>query len=261
MKLLGVFYVLFVCQILCIHAQIAVVYSLEADAKVLRDQAPQTITPASLREKGISKTQIGEHDVYLIQAGSGTELSASRTTKILENTHPQWLIHLGPAGALGENTPNQTFEITSVVPHQHGTLNDQGQQPGEETLLTKKTNLPGNTLASGNSFINNTQAKTTLAAKTNAQLVDMNSQGVLIAQKESSVPEENTVILKVVSDQANEEAGPEFREFANSYQGDLAKLLIPWIQSLPPDPSNAKNLPNLAEILDQNEEKIPEEEK
>lgn len=90
--------------------------------------------------------------------------------------------------------------------------------------------MPGVRLVSGEAFVASTEKRVELAREHHAQVVEMNSLGILINLRETQV---KCLILRVVSDYANEQASEDFSAFLKGYQGEGGTMVAELVKALP----------------------------
>jgi nucleoside phosphorylase len=74
----------------------------------------------------------------------------------------------------------------------------------------------------------------------------MNSFGLAMACEQTRTP---LLILKVISDYADHNAGENFKEFVSSYDGQGGRMARELIQSLPPSPSSPESYDKIRKIM------------
>jgi nucleoside phosphorylase len=104
-------------------------------------------------------------------------------------------------------------------------------------------------LSSGETFINTTGQRQSLASS-GAWLVDMNAYGLHSACANHDVP---LHIWRVVSDNADEQAGATFQAFVKTYDGAGGKALAQLIKDLPANPKAATSYPGIRQLLERRE--------
>lgn len=229
--------------------QIAVVYCLEQDAQSLTNPTEADKTPLPLHRKGIKKVHIPPHDLYLIQAGSGTESTAANTARILDAVNPDRIYHIGPAGNLTDIPIGTTVEITGFDAYQTGIVQNGRTLKDLITAWEGSTDFPKERTASGNLFIADSQKRTELAQQSQCNLVEMNVYGFMTAIKTSTTPNLPRTILKIVSDNADEKASEDFAEFSKDYPGTLGTYIKKIVAKLPPNPAQAESYETLKNAI------------
>lgn len=74
----------------------------------------------------------------------------------------------------------------------------------------------------------------------------MNLYGLLTVLEKYQIP---SFHLRIVSDQANDQAAADFKSFLAHYNGDGGTRLAHIVQRLPPDKSDVENYPSLRKLL------------
>ena len=92
------------------------------------------------------------------------------------------------------------------------------------------SNLPGVRLVSGEAFVASSEKREELARQFKAQIVEMNAFGLLSSVQGTGA---KVLILRVISDFANERAGEDFAAFLKTYQGEGGKMVAELVKMLP----------------------------
>jgi len=103
-------------------------------------------------------------------------------------------------------------------------------------------------VASGEQFISSMELRDEIHNATQCTAVDMNLFGLHSALALHRIP---SIHIRVVSDNADENAVQDFKQFIRGYQGDGGKILAEWVQSLPPDTTHPSQYPNLRTLFEQ----------
>lgn len=172
---------------------------------------------------------IVEHENYIFAISSVGKVSAAMTlTKVLEKYDIASIINIGLAGSL---SPHLTFGDVVIVEHtvEHDGIieGDDGAQNRLYPLFTLTTvehpELKRWILVTGDQFINSWDVKELLQAK-GGQLVDMEWAALAKVAHHYKIP---LVVLKVISDNADEGAGDDFD--TNLHTGERVVKHLPFI--------------------------------
>lgn len=141
----------------------------------------------------------------LLITGIGTVPAAIELTNALASAEalPERVINIGTAGALRDDFAG-VFEVSHVRKHDFhlDVLSDISRYLLPEVIeLETLGTLPTATLATGDSFISDTETRTRLAA--DSELCDMEGYAIAAVCRKFGVP---CTLLKQVSDTANEES-------------------------------------------------------
>jgi len=241
---------------------VAVFYALEADAKSLLLAAGGTASsPPPVGSRPISRLRINQHEVIAVLMGSGAVESALSAQAVLTKYSCDLAISVGPAGSIdGLASTGEWYRVDRVIAWHKGSETTTGFQlhqnsAYELTRDVQPTPDPGSgvgktwrwaTLASGESFIASAAKRERLRTATGAHLVDMNSHGLAAACTDHGVP---LVILRVVSDRADEQAGETFRAFVESYDGQGGRIVARLIENLPANPASPEQYDAIRNLM------------
>lgn len=228
-------------------------YALDADLSKLRGDAV-----ADTRESNgtvIQSFRVGAHRVVAARMGVGNIETALNAIQTLNFRPPDLVISEGPAGGLHEGVrPGSVFRIGRVVGYQRGTFGENGwslaPEAGVDLMIQEAglaDDLPVCGLAAGDAFVASAAARDQIRSLTGADLVDMNSYGLMLACRRTRSP---VVILKIVSDGAGEKAGEEFRSFIESYGGMLGEKARGVILGMPASPESPDAHENIRRLLE-----------
>ncbi len=103
-------------------------------------------------------------------------------------------------------------------------------------------------MASGEAFVAGEQARKMIQSETQCQMVDMNSFGFALACQKAGVP---YLILRVVSDKADNDASDSFRKFVAGYDGSMGAILRKLITEKPVSKESPSAYENIQKILDE----------
>jgi len=101
-------------------------------------------------------------------------------------------------------------------------------------------------LCAGGVFVQSAAQRESLAAASQAALVDMNTHGLLAACANHHLPVQ---VWRVVSDAADEQAAQVFRAFVANYDGAGGRALAALIKTLPASPNAAQGYPGIQRLL------------
>lgn len=191
----------------------------------------------------VNEYRIGPHKVVAAKMGAGCVATAVTVARVLALNPLDCVISTGPAGGIGENLKRgEWFNVSEVVAWQQGRAGEGGRifpaehseiqvdrQPAEwpEGVWRTMANVK---LVSGEAFIASAEKRGELAREFKAQIVEMNAFGLLIALQGTKV---KLLILRVVSDFANEQASEDFSDFLKAYRGDGGKMVAELVRNLP----------------------------
>lgn len=180
-------------------------------------------------EKPLKAGDIVEHGNYIFTVSSIGKVAAAMTlTKVLEQYPIDIIINIGLAGSL---TPHLEFGDVVVVKHtiEHDGLiegDDEAQKrlyPLFNLLTIEHPELKSGVLVTGDQFVASGSTREALQAK-GGQLVDM--EGAALA-KVAHHYQKPLILLKIISDNADEEAGENF--FQNLHAGERVVKHLPFI--------------------------------
>jgi adenosylhomocysteine nucleosidase len=153
------------------------------------------------------------------------------------------LISTGPAGGIGERIQKGGWvRVDEVMGWQQGKIVASGQEISSKNVSDhgmiqigdwptgKWSEMTGVKLVSGEAFIASSEKRGELARSYQAHIVEMNSLGILMSVKGSPV---KVMIMRVLSDFADEQASQDFSNFLKTYQGEGGRLVAELVQRLP----------------------------
>ncbi|MEM0967383.1 MAG: hypothetical protein AAGJ81_14645 [Verrucomicrobiota bacterium] len=211
--------------------------------------------------KGSKTFRKGETEVVTSRLGSNPYQASYLATANLIDARPRLVITTGPCGALSEETAiGSVFIIDEVVSHDMATLTNQGlSQPNHRLTVTplpsigilslEGSPLEAITVASGSAFVAGDDARSQVARRTGASVVDMNSYASLYVFEKYSL---HSVNLRIVSDHAGEDAAEQFARFVEGYDGILGRIAAGVILENPLSPSNVSPYPALQSLIENN---------
>ena len=173
----------------------------------------------------ISIAKYNKHTIYLINCGIGEIRAAMATQILVDNYKVERILNFGFVGALSnkcklndlvivDKTVHYQFDLEKINGTPKGQYNNRQQlyfitDQDITAKIQQKTSIKAVTLASGDEFIAETTKKDWLVATFNADICDMEMAGISLVCENNKVP---AVSLKIVSDNANEEANQTFEE-------------------------------------------------
>lgn len=180
-------------------------------------------------EKALAVGDIVEHGNYVFAVSSIGKVSSTMTlTKVLERYDIVWIINIGLAWSL---SPELTFGDVVIVEH---TVEHDGLIEGDEeaqkrlyplfNLVTvEHPELKRWTLVTGDQFVASGSTRELLQAK-GGKLVDMEWAALAKVAHHYGIP---LVVLKVISDHADESANHDFEN--NLHAGERVVKHLPFI--------------------------------
>jgi nucleoside phosphorylase len=249
-----------------LHADtVAVFYALDADYASLARGGQPVGQPVPVGSRRLQRLRIGPHTVVAVKMGSGCVETAASAQALLARFPCDVAFSLGPVGALTDDlATNSVVRAAAVVPTQKGTRTPSGFE-GAPPLAASRPSahpLPGATnahavvVASGEIFCASDAFRAQLARETRERVdpaeqalpvvVDMNLFGLETVCRDHALPH---VAWRVVSDRADDRAGPEFRAFASSYDGRLGTALARLIAELPANAARPEAHPALRDLM------------
>ncbi|NQX00020.1 hypothetical protein HQ447_05115 [bacterium] len=191
----------------------------------------------------MNEYRVGPHKVIAAKMGSGCVATAVTVSRVMALNPLDRVVSTGPAGGIGEGVKRgDWFKVSAVAAWQQGRAGEGGRIfPSEHAEIKidegldewpagKWSTLPDVRLVSGEAFIASAEKRGELAREFKAQIVEMNAFGLMTALQGTQV---KTLILRVVSDFADERAGEDFSEFLKTYQGDGGKMVAELVKNLP----------------------------
>lgn len=233
---------------------IGVLLALDTDLKTLSESSKILGEPTTVGSRKIHRLEIGDHRIYAAIMGSGCVETAVTTEALLARYRCDWVFSIGPAGALTEATPTGSWVAVNecVIAGKMGGNGSSGSPfkltapPENWTLPALLQKLPTQRLVAGETFIQNNSARESLAANSQAQLVDMNTHGLAAACLNHKVP---LLVWRIVSDRADDQASQTFQAFTKTYQGEGGKALAELIRQLPSSPKAAGSYKGIRELI------------
>lgn len=180
-------------------------------------------------EKVLTPGDIVEHGNFVFAVSSIGKVSAAMTlTKVLEQYPIDSIINIGLAGSL---SPHLEFGDVVVVEHtvEHDGFiewDDEAQSrlyPLFDLLTVEHPELKSGILVTGDQFVASGKTREALQAR-GGQLVDMEWAALAKVAHHYKKP---LIALKIISDNADEEAGENF--FQNLHAGERVVKHLPFI--------------------------------
>lgn len=191
----------------------------------------------------MNEYRVGPHRMLAARMGSGCVATAVTVSRVMALNPLDRVISTGPAGGIGEGVKRgDWFKVKRVAAWQQGRAGEDGRIiPSEQAETTideapdewpsgKWSALNKVKLVSGEAFIASAVKRGELAGEFKAQIVEMNAFGLLSALQGTKV---KVLILRVVSDYANEQASEDFSEFLKTYQGEGGRMVAELVKNLP----------------------------
>ena len=235
---------------------IAVFYAVDADLRAIKADAGASAF--SIGGTKCQRVMIGQHRVVLAQMGVGSVETAITVASVLAKIPTDLAISIGPAGALGSNVEiGKPVIVRNVTGFQRGSWNGPswGLAPEAQTevppaVLDFWQKKVGNavSLASGEAFVASTSSRDRIRVDSSCEIIDMNSFGFARACLRSNVP---FVILRIISDRADDQAGTDFKSFVASYDGSLGRMVRDAIVDLPTSQDSPAAHENIRNLLGQ----------
>jgi nucleoside phosphorylase len=231
---------------------VAYLYALDADVDALMVSGATMLRSETVGDRTVRTYRAGAHTLIAMRMGSGQTESAVSAEMILARRAVDAVVTTGVVGALDEQfTIGRAVLVESVLAWQTGSLRDGSwvETPRSRPKLTQwlpaTMDLPRAGVTSGDVFVADDGERERLRSVTGMPLIDMNLQGIQNAANAHSLP---VLHLRMVSDRAGSAAPEEFRQFARDYRGELARLLVTWLATLPPDPESPDQYPALQKL-------------
>lgn len=191
--------------------------------------------------------------ILAAKMGSGAVRSAISAQAVLGSRACDLIVSVGPVGALSSDLKLGDFGfVERVIPWQKQSIMPGSPpiQPLEwEQWKPSGTGLDGFkklAVASGEMFVNSSQLREQIADSTGCNSVDMNLFGILSAISDSPI---RSLHIRVISDNADEEAGASFQRFLTDYDGKAGAVAAEVISKLPPDLTSPSEHPRLMELM------------
>lgn len=232
------------------HQTIAIIGAMTTEIELLRSKLSNLQTHQFGQFFTIYTGQIGQKDIVLSLSGIGKVNAAIATTLVLEHFSPDVVINTGSAGGIGTSLRVGDVVIGTEVAHHDVDVTafgyQYGQVPQQPTYFLANSDLVAvttyaarafenaivvqGTIVSGDSFIHSkAQLDTIFQHFPNAQAVEM--EAAAIAQT-CAMLNKPFVIIRAISDNANEKAEISFDEFLVKASEHSAKMVLNLIAAL-----------------------------
>jgi nucleoside phosphorylase len=242
-------------------AHIAWFYALDEDKSAFEAIAGPPLRSFDLAGgTQVSDYRVGDHTVSAAKMGSGSLRTAVNVTRVLAQRRADRVISTGPAGALDDSLKVGDWLVCdTVVCWQQGKIDGTNrfvpsltathkmefrmdQWPFAQDFVYRR----GAIVASGELFVANSQKRRDMRSEFKADIVEMNAAGLVTAASDSNC---EILILRVVSDHADEKADTMFSEFLKEYDGRGGKIVAELIKNLPVSKTEPAAHQNLRELL------------
>lgn len=251
--------VLFILCGLCKAGTVAWFYALDTDRTEFEKVAGKSQRTISSGSCIIQEYSIGSHRVIAAKMGSGCVNTATTVATVMALNAVDRVVSTGPAGGLTKEAElGRWLRVNEVIGWQNGKAGENGRiSPGNKSLsiLTYdradwadgewQQAFPAK-LVSGEAFIASSEMRTRLATEYSASAVEMNAYGLLAAIQGRNV---KLLILRIVSDRADENASEDFSTFLKNYDGKGGKMVAEIIQKLPVEQNEPAAHDALRELL------------
>lgn len=235
-------------------------YALDADKVEFEKIAGKSLRTVNSGTCSIHEYRIGPHRVVAAKMGSGCVNTAATVATVLAFNAVDRVVSTGPAGGLtAEAGPGKWLRVQEVIAWQSGRAGEGGRIfPAEKArfkLNPHQEDWPDGewqkaqpaTLVSGEAFIASAEWRSRLAGEHEANAVEMNAYGLLAGVEGRHV---KLLILRIVSDRADERASEDFAAFLKSYDGKGGAMFAEILRTLPVEPNEPAAHGALRELLD-----------
>lgn len=218
-------------------------YALDSDKGAFELVAGKPLRSVTSGSVTMHEYRVGSHRVVAARMGSGCVATSTTVSTVLALAPADRLISTGPAGGLtGDAETGAWLRADEVVAWQKGRAAEDGKiSPGEgSTIVTgfdpavwpagDWRKAKGVRLASGEGFVASAAAASGIAASTGTVAVEMNAFGLLVAAQGRPL---KILILRVVSDRADEKASEDFAAFAKRDDGAGGRMVAEIVKALP----------------------------
>lgn len=236
-----------------IAANVGWFYALDADKIAFERAAGPPVRVISLSGgTQIAEYQVANHKLYACRMGSGCVATAVSVSRVAAFRPLDRVISTGPAGAIGENAKQgEWFKIKRVTPWQKSSNQEWVLVPDGSEMTDWPDGpwlrLPKANLVSGEAFVASAEQRGELWRKHSADIVEMNSFGLMGALDGMRC---KVLILRVVSDRADESAADDFNKFTKGYDGEGGRMVAEIVKSLPLDQNDPAAHESLRNLLD-----------
>lgn len=222
-------------------------YALEEDRAGFEKVAGPPVRTMSLVGGTVAhEYRVGPHKVVAARMGSGCVDTAVTVARVLALNPAGRVITTGPAGGIGGGLKiGEWVEVSAVVGWQQGRAGDGGRiylKEGAEKIVNgwggMSEEMDGTApegrrhvrLVSGEVFVASSEKRGELAREFEAELVEMNALGLLAAVEGMKA---KVMVLRVVSDLADERASEDFAAFLKGYGGEGGMMVAELVKALP----------------------------
>ncbi len=222
-------------------------YALEEDRAGFEKVAgPPVRTMALVGGTVVHEYRVGPHTVAAARMGSGCVETAVTVARVLALNPAGRVITTGPAGGIGGGVKiGEWVEVSAVVGWQQGRAGEGGRIFPKEGAEKRVKGWGGMSeendgtapegrrhvrLVSGEVFVASAEKRGELAGEFDAELVEMNALGLLAAVEGMKA---EVMVLRVVSDLADERASEDFAAFLRDYGGEGGAMVAELVKALP----------------------------
>ncbi len=251
--------VLFTYSYSALAGTVAWFYALDSDKIEFERVIGNAIRTVQSGGCSMHEYQVGPHRVVAAKMGSGCVNTTATVATVMALNAVDRVISTGPAGGLIESSKPGTWQrVEAVMAWQSGKAGEGGRIfPGEKALTKIEFvesdwpagewhEMEGLKLVSGEAFVASSETRGLLAAEHRAGAVEMNAYGLIAGLEGRKV---KVLILRVISDLANEEASEDFAKFLKSYDGKGGKLVAELLRKLPAEANEPAAHEALRELL------------
>jgi adenosylhomocysteine nucleosidase len=204
----------------------------------------------------VHEYRAGAHKLLAARMGSGCVATAVTVARVLAFNSLERVISTGPAGGIGAKVKiGEWYGVGEVVGWQQGRAGEGGriflkegatkpvpgwkfpqsvagkdqdaQAAGSVDALLVSRDVR---LVSGEVFVASGEKRAELAKDFEAELVEMNALGLMAAVEGTKA---QVLILRVVSDFANERAGEDYADFLQTYDAAGGRMVAELVKGLP----------------------------
>ncbi|MGD9873837.1 MAG: hypothetical protein AB7T27_06160 [Kiritimatiellia bacterium] len=222
----------------------ALLVAFDEDVKELSGLLNEVGTPMVFSQRTFHRLMAYPQKFLAVVSRAGLQESCSTADAALMKFKADRIISIGVAGSLSEKyKQGDIIVVRRVGRHDRGTYSGLCNFTAKDDQLTplqwdswldnfhkrlkilaeeRGITIHEDVLISGNSFISSEEKRQQLATRFKADLVDMNSAGILESTQSMGAP---CYIIRVVSDYANETAGDDFKKFIENRVNNLTPLI------------------------------------
>lgn len=228
--------------------KIGIIAAMEQEAREIIAQLAglkQTVKANQFFYEG----KLQEKDVVLVQSGIGKVNAAIATTLLIDTFNVEAVINTGSAGGIGENLKVEDLVISSTLSYNDADARAFGYVYGQipqmpsvyqadsqlisvfkEAALSRQWEVKEGLIVSGDSFISDKKRIAEIRGHFKDALVT-EMEGAAVAQTcyQFNVP---FVVIRAVSDVADEEAAGSFDEFIEKVGKKSAETVIQFVSLL-----------------------------